>query len=143
MDNGENSLVIDLRFSIYLSLILSVSHLGALICVICVSLSPLIKGVLIISILAQGYYLFRTYVLFNHPNSIYRVVLKINAEYDLYTKQGVVIPAILDQHRLMTRSLIIINFKVEGKRFKMPMILFADSAPKDSLRRFRMMLWRA
>ncbi len=137
MDDLKRPLIIEPKFSKLLFFILVVIHVGALVCVWSLAFSIWIKFVLLLIIVILFVCVLRRHCFRISKNSIKLMEQHIDDSWGLYRVGGGITQANLSSNSLVTRYLIILNYKVPGKWFSVSVLLFPDSESSDNLRRLR------
>lgn len=125
--------------SYFLGIIVGLTYFAALVCLFLSGISFYISFALSLVVLAHAVYIFRRDIVLREPSSIVGV-FKSAAGYRIEFFNGEVVSAVLHKDSIVTRYLIILNFKCEGKWFLKRVILLPDSAVYDALRRLRVVV---
>lgn len=132
-----NKAEIVLKKSRILTLLLLVTHLGAIIS--CLLLyNPAIEILLIVLCIFSFYLLFSRYAWLSNERSIIRLYVADNVWY-LENKTGLILTAQLKPNSYITSSFLLLNFALtKGGKISVP--IFYDGVEKDDLRRLRVYL---
>ncbi len=125
---------VKLRPSKLLAVILTIAHVGAIICVWFIGL-PILALILTLLIIFSYYYSLTKYALLRHVSSITKVWHQ-DSSWHLQTKAGQIIAAQL-QHKFISRYLVILNFKALNKRFAVPVIIGSDMLDVGKFKQLR------
>lgn len=130
-------LPISLRPSRNLICLLVFIHLGAILCV-CLSAAPIWLKLPALFITGFSFLLtIKRYGLLQHPSAIVALWTAATGEWYLRAQNGKVYSAHLQGSTLLTRSLVIMNFKRIDKWFGQTVILLPDTLEATTFRRLR------
>ncbi len=125
---------VKLRVSKLLAVILTVIHVGAIVCVWFIGL-PILSLILTVLIILSYYYSLTKYALLQRASSIIKFWRHDDTWY-LQQKSGNIVTCKL-QHKFMSRHLVILNFKVPNKWFGMPVIIASDMLDEGKFKQLR------
>jgi len=131
---------INIGFSKLLVVYLMLVHCLAFISVVWVINNKLILFLCAVTFLLSFMFFIRRYVLLTDDNAIVKVWQDEVGEWFLLNKKGKELAGKLMGDSVVTQSLVILNFKIEGRFLKRHVVLFSDGVDEDSFRRLRVWL---
>ena len=135
-----SDLVLKPHFSWVLFCLLLVAHIGAVVCLFFSGIAFVWQLISVFLIFIYFIYCLRVYVLKSTKRSIVAITCENNQKWRLLFADGRSNIANLLDSSLVTRHLVILNFKVPGFLFKYSSPLFSDSESSENLRKLRLIL---
>lgn len=123
----------------FLSLFIAV-HLFSVMCLLLTTISIQWKILAILFLVTHGFIMWQRKISLRDKNAIVTINYHRDGEWQLQNRRGVYANAILCGDSVVTRWLIILNFKVVATRKIVSVIIFPDSVDTDTLRRLRVFL---
>ncbi len=127
------------RRSIALLALFALIHSSALFILVAEPLHWVIHLVFIPAVFASFIYSLRRYVFFIDRRSVIRCWREMDGNWCIQFRNGHVCSANLLENSFRSRYLMLLNFKVTGRRFPIVLPLAFDSASKDVFRKLRVL----
>ncbi len=125
-----------------LLIIFALMHFGTLICLFILSLAIYWKLILSILIVIHGFVVIQEYARLHSRSSIFQIEWISPTKAVLYSRSGEKNMATFLPSSLISRRMIILNFKT-AKWFKTSVILLSDNVSQQDWRKIRVYLWSA
>lgn len=116
------------------------THVVAMIILWLVGFSVWLSIILSLLIIGSCYWLLTTQALRSSATAVTQLYKNTDNSWSLYTKKGTEWRGVLRADSLHTRYLLILNFKVEQRRFSRPVVICADALSYAEFRRLRLSL---
>lgn len=134
---GRMRFLIQPRRSVALFIMFVLLHSAALLVLIVAPLLWQVRFFLMIVLFVSFIYTLRRHVFFFDQRSVIRCWCEADGTWKIQWRNGFVGSADLLRNSFISRYLMLLNFKINGRRFPISLPLAFDSASKETLRQLR------
>lgn len=131
------ALSLRLQPSLQLTLILAVLHAGALLCLLCVALAPILHALLTMLVCASAYRTLRRDARLSSPDAVVELSWLQRGEWRLSMRSGEELHAQLRMDSYAHPKLVFLNFRPSREGRRTVVVLPDMVAPAPALRRLR------
>lgn len=134
------SIRFELKPSAILAALLLILHGGAIIILFWISWPFWIKSSLILICIGDFILQWQRHARLSNKSSVTHFWLESNGTWNLQYQDGKVAMGVLQGDSVCTVYFVLLNFKIENKRWRTSIIILPDAMHKDNLRRLRVLL---